>query len=325
MILKLSRPDHVRVITVTLNPVLDKTLLVQKFEAGKTFLADRSDNYAGGKGVNVSRALLKFGIQSIATGIIGNKGNDTYLAILSGEGIHNDFLTAGGYVRTSVTIVSMGRDDETHIREKGPHISFEMVTRLKAKLKITVQDKPGPEGTIVVFSGSLPAGLPADTYSELIRSLEGYGTSVFLDASAEALRDGIRARPLYIKPNEQEVDDALGFLPKSKQDFIRAFGIFHDMGIKQVMISRGKNGLLYSVDNRIIRASVDVDNPINTVGSGDAAVAGSVLGSMNNLTPEETARLACAMGSANTLIAGGCNVNREDVTMLYERATVEYL
>jgi fructose-1-phosphate kinase PfkB-like protein len=97
------------------------------------------------------------------------------------------------------------------------------------------------------------------------------------------------------------------------------------MGIKKVMISRGKNGLLYSVGDRIISASVDVDNPINTVGSGDAAVAGCVLGLLNNLTPEETARLACAMGSANTLIVGACNINREDVSMLYERVAIEYL
>jgi fructose-1-phosphate kinase PfkB-like protein len=154
---------------VTLNPVLDKTLLVQNFEAGKTFLADRSDNFAGGKGVNVSRALSTFSIRSIATGIIGDSGKDTYLAILSGEKIRHDFLSTNGYVRTSVTIVSGSGEDETHIREKGPHISVEMVSKLKAKLNKFVQEESDPGDTIIVLSGSLPAGLSSGTYKELIR------------------------------------------------------------------------------------------------------------------------------------------------------------
>ncbi len=325
MIQKLSKSKHASTITVTLNPVLDKTLLVQNFEAGKTFIADRSDNFAGGKGVNVSRALLTFGVQSIATGIIGDSGKDTYLAILSGEEIRHDFLSTDGYVRTNVTIVSGSGKHETHIREKGPYVSSAMISKIKSKLKKLVKNEFDREGTMIVLSGSLPAGLPIGTYNELIGSLEGYGCSIFLDASSEALCEGIKAKPLFIKPNEQEVDDVLGFYPKSRQDFIRAFRMFHDMGIKQVMISRGKKGLFYSVGDRIISAYVNVDNSINTVGSGDAAVAGCVLGSMNNPTPEETARLACAMGSANTLITGACNIKREDVSMLYDRVTIDYL
>ncbi len=326
------------VVTVTLNPVLDRTLWVRDFRAGETYIADRSESFAGGKGVNVSRALLSFGVPSIATGIIPERGNDLYLELMKRDGIAQDFYFTDGFLRTNITIVSSRNEQETHLREKGPVISKPAFKNFVNKLNAVISGGSKQEGKnpalyenkpcrysppICILSGSIPSGLPREAYHDLICFLKERGALVFLDASGDALKKGLEAKPLFIKPNLREVEDALGFSPASPTTITRAFDAFHNMGIDQVMISRGKEGLLFSRGDGIISASITVDNPLNTVGSGDAALCGGVLGCILNLKDDETARLACALGAANTLIAGACRFSKKDVSDFYSRVTVE--
>ncbi|MGQ9616151.1 MAG: 1-phosphofructokinase family hexose kinase [Spirochaetota bacterium] len=326
------------IITVTLNPVLDRTLWVKNFRAGETFIAYRSENFAGGKGVNVSRALLKFRVPSIATGIIPKRGNEIYIELLKRDGILHNFYFTEGFLRTNITIVSSGNKQETHIRVKGPSISESTLKGFMKKLNMLFEknflvdnknldsDKKRSESTpnpICILSGSIPQGLGDDTYSKLIHHLKEKGTLVFLDSSGEAFKRGIAEKPYFIKPNLEEVRDALGFLPDSDADIRKAFDLLHRIGIEQVMITRGKDGLLFSKGNSIVNAYLRINNPLNTVGSGDAALAGGVLGYIHNMNTEETARLACALGAANTLTAGACRFLKEDVLNFVKKVTIE--
>jgi fructose-1-phosphate kinase PfkB-like protein len=333
------QPEHIPlIITVTLNPVLDRTLWVKNFRAGETFIAYRSENFAGGKGVNVSRALLRFGVSSIATGIIPKRGNEIYLELLRKDGIPHDFYLTEGFLRTNITIVSSGTKQETHIRDKGPSISEGTFRGFLKKLIKLVEgrfpvdkknpgcDKKSPErasNPICILSGSIPQGLGDDTYSKLVLSLKKKGVVVFLDSSGEPLKMGIAEKPYFIKPNLEEVRDALGFLPDSNADILKAFEVFHRMGIEQVMITRGKDGLLFSNGKEIVNAFLRIDHPLNTVGSGDAALAGGVLGYINNMDTVETARLACALGAANTLTSGACRFSKKDVFDFVKKVTIE--
>lgn len=307
-------------VTVTLNPVIDKTLWVKEFTPGKTFLVDRSETVAGGKGVNVSRALLNFGITSLATGILCNEGKEIYLNLLKKDRIRNDFIEAPGSLRTNVTIVSKQKEIETHLRERGPLIDPDVLNDLEKKIKTL-----NKENSFFVFSGSLPSGLPIDSYYRLITAVKNLGTLAFLDSSGDALKEGLKAKPYFIKPNTFEVKDCLGFIPESRDDFLRAFDTFHDMGIPFVMISRGRQGILLSSGKAIVRARLEIQNPINTVGSGDASLAGGLIGIGAQLNSEDTARLACSMGGANTLVSGACIFNMEDVLDLYYKVEIDYL
>jgi tagatose 6-phosphate kinase len=330
-----------RVVTVTLNPAVDRTLWVPGFEAGKTFSVERSETVAGGKGVNVSRALKRLGIDSTATGIIGRDGSAPYLGSLDAEGLSHDFVFVDGTLRTNVTVLACGgacggevnpegRSDETHLREKGPAVAEAALAELEEKLKALIQDS-----CLVVFSGSLPLGLPDDSYGRLVELAKSRGARSALDSSGAPLRLGLKTGPFLIKPNAREVEESLGFLPKGEAGLLEAIRRYKAEGIEAVMISLGKEGLVYSRpqspggggDFRVsaVRARLSVEHPLNAVGSGDAALAGALAGILSGFCDKDTARLACAAGAANTLVSGACIFRSEDVERLFGMTEVKAL
>lgn len=319
MIDKLKIKLKHKIVTVTLNPVLDKTLWIKEFKKGGTFLVEKSKTIAAGKGVNVSRALLNIGITSIATGILAEGGKTLYLHLLNKEDIKNDFLFTDGLVRTNITIISDSKGRETHLRERGPYIDVSILRDFQAKLR-SISTK----NTFFVFSGSLPSGLPMKSYFDLINTVKEHGSDVFLDASGKALRKALKAKPFCIKPNIYEVEDAIGFRPQSSEDFVRVVNDFHEMGIKNVMISRGSRGIIISQGKEIIHARINIPNSINAVGSGDAALAGGLIGILSNLSIQDTARLACAFGGANTLESGASIFHTQDVIDLFHKVKIKY-
>ena len=327
-------------ITVTLNPSIDRTLWVHGFRAGATFLADRSEDYAGGKGVNTSRALLRMGAASTATGILGARGGRLYRDILEREGISHRFLACEGRVRTNVTVLSGRGVPETHIRDRGPALPAETTGQFLRLLDTILagpaaqtakpRGEPGPgapvhPSAVVVLSGSLPEGFQSATYARIIERIRANGALAYFDASGEPLRLGLESKPAFIKPNRHEVREALGFLPRSERDCLRAVAAFHAMKIPLVMVSRGTEGLVLSDGKEAVSAKTPVEEPVNSVGSGDAAVAGAVLGFLEHLSLEETARLACAMGGANTLLPGGGALEKEQVLRLSRMTRVKRL
>jgi fructose-1-phosphate kinase PfkB-like protein len=333
------------VVTVTLNPSVDRTLWVPGFEAGRTLLVERSATVAGGKGVNVSRALGTLGTDSTATGFIGREGSGEYLAMLEREGIRHDFVRVDGTPRVNVTILSEAGAPETHIREKGPVVTEAALLELEQKLQTllegasrrgSVSTPPAhgprvPEGTspvqlagkpLVVISGGLPPGLGPRTYARLIELVHGCGAWAALDASGEPLKEGLAARPDLIKPNAQEVSDSLGFYPRSAGDLSRAIARYRGSGVETVMISLGKDGVVFSRGAGAVHARVKVDAPVNSVGSGDASIAGGIAGILSGFPDQGVAGLACAVGAANTLMSGACVFRLDDVEKLL--AEVEF-
>jgi tagatose 6-phosphate kinase len=335
--LPLHREKHTPIITVTLNPVVDMTFWVPHFRIGKTFLSEQSAVFAGGKGVNTSRALLHLNIISTATGIIGKRGRSTYIDILDNEGIGHHFISTDGSVRTNVTIITAGKR-ETHIRDLGSHLTAgtfkrflhhfkELVTKAKKEMNPVPEtrlDSPDRK-PLVILSGSIPEGIPTESYRTLLHISHEMGALSLLDASGKPLRLGLEEKPFFIKPNRYEVEEALGILPESEYDYRKAIDSFHALGIKLVMISRGSKGLYLSNGNRTVSASVSVEWPVNTVGSGDAAVAGVVFGTINDLVIDDTARLSCALGAANTLVAGACIFESTQLQRLYRDVLVKTL
>jgi 1-phosphofructokinase family hexose kinase len=329
MQLRYNGESRSRILTVTLNPSIDRTLWVPGFEVGKTLRADRSEDFAGGKGVNTSRVLKRLGVRSTATGLLPATASRLYREILEGEGIEHDFVMTEGRMRTNVTVLSDGGAQETHIRDRGvpvPVDAFELfMARLDELMDAAPEGEEPPAQTYVVCSGSLPEGLRHDCYAAIIERVRVSEALAFLDSSGTPFTLGLQAGPTFIKPNRHEVEEALGFLPQSDEEYIRASRAFHRMGIPFVMISCGDEGLLLSDERKLVWAAAAVEHPLSTVGSGDAAVAGMLLGMISGMDIEETARLACALGSANTLIPGGGRVEWDDVLRLYERAQLRFL
>ena len=320
MIEELTRDLERKIVTVTMNPVFDKSLFIRGFEPGGTFIAEESTTLAAGKGVNVSRALKNVSIDSIATGILPEGGMDAYLELLEHEGISHDFVHTQGAIRTNVTLVNTIGCDETHIRERGPLIGSLSLKLLQKKIISLIEDE-----TVFVFSGSLPEGLPSTAYAGLIETLKRYGCPSFLDTSEDALRDTVSSGPFFVKPNLEEAEQVLGYYPEKADDLKKACEDFHEKGVENVMITMGKKGVVFSGKGELVRASVEIPFPVNSVGSGDAALAGSIVGILGGLDAKSIARLACTFGAANSLISGAGRFQYGDLERLYGMAETSAL
>lgn len=305
------------ITTVTLNPVLDRTLWIKDFIPGRTFQVERSETVAGGKGVNVSRALQTLGVQSLATGIMASSGSEPYLSLLEKDTIQHDFISVDGALRTNITIISNTISGETHLRDRGPNLNSSILKDVETKL-----EKLSKGHTYFVFSGSLPEGLADNTYNQLIKAITKIGKVAVFDASGDPFKAGLKAQPFLIKPNAFEVKDALGFFPETTEELVGSIQSFYHLGIKNIMITLGEKGLIFSQGKEILHARVDIPPPINTVGSGDASLAGGLIGIVSELESEETVRLACAMGGANTFVSGACVFNLEDVNTLIDSVEI---
>jgi tagatose 6-phosphate kinase len=176
---------------------------------------------------------------------------------------------------------------------------------------------------IVVFSGSLPKGLPATFYAELVDIVKSEGALAFLDTSGEALAAGVRSLPFFIKPNEDEVAQLLGKPMERESDLYGGIRRLMDSGIGCVVVSLGEKGAVAGFQGRLYRVIAPRVEAVNAVGCGDSFVAGMAVAISRKRPIEECLRLAAAAGSANALTEEAGNVRPEDVQRLFEQVRVE--
>ena len=205
------------IITVTLNPAMDKTITVEKLQVGELnkVLSARED--VGGKGINVSKTLKSFGAESIAVGFLGGAAGSRIRDVLHEKKIEEHFTGIKNETRTNLKVADR-EGCVTEINEAGPLIEetelrmfCEMLEevlkqgKLSATEKMPDAQKKTDAKDLVVFSGSMPKGIPVDFYRQMIEKIHELGAEAFLDADGAAFSEGLRARPDIVKPNLQEL------------------------------------------------------------------------------------------------------------------------
>jgi 1-phosphofructokinase family hexose kinase len=302
------------IVTVTPNPVLDRTLTVPRIVFNAMMRATSSRLDWDGKGLNVSRALHALGVESVAMGFIGGATGQVLARGLDDMGIATDFVPVAGETRTNVIIT----DTERYVKanEAGPTVQ----AREAAALLERVRQRVRP-GEVWVFCGSLPPGLPLDFYAGLIALVQTRGARALLDSSGEALRLGCEAGPYLVKPNTIEAAQMMQEenLPEihSDADALRAVGFFLERGIEWVALSLGAGGLLLASEQETVRARPPRVRARNPVGAGDALLAGVAYALARGLGPGEVARWGVAAGTAAALREGVSVGTRAEVQALY--------
>lgn len=278
------------IITVTLNPATDKIYYIEGFTEGGTNRAVGSRSYPAGKGVNVSRVLLSYGVESLAMGICGIG----FAEKLANYGVESDFVTVRDESRTNVKIADVESGLTTEINGEGMTISQAALGAFRSRL-FTKVDK----GDIVVFSGSIAPGMPEDIYYELIKKCKELGAYVILDSSGAALERGIEAKPHMIKPNLDELEYLAKVRPETKTEIITVANMLLEEGVQTVLVSMGAEGAaLISHASEPIFAPAPKIDPGCTVGAGDAMVAAYIIGRLKRLPPEEILKSAVEAGSS---------------------------
>lgn len=309
------------ILTVTLNAAMDRTMAVPNFAIG--FRHRSTDTYAmpGGKGVNVARVVKTLGQPVIATGFAGGRTGDRVVADLNREGILCDFVAIQEESRTSTAVQDPTTGIATEINEYGPEISAEELNLMHEKL-----DYLAKAAEVVVLAGSLPRGLPTDIYGTLVQQLQGHGLEVLLDASGEALRQGIRTAPNVIFPNQVEAEMVVGHEFSGDEDYLRGAADLVRMGAKGAVITH-RDGCAAHLEKddgvvRYLGRAIEVDS-VSSIGSGDALVGGFAAGTIEGRSYADSLELGLACAAANSLNYGAGTLARDTVKRLLDAAQVE--
>ncbi|TQM69047.1 fructose-1-phosphate kinase [Actinomadura hallensis] len=260
------------IVTVTLNPSLDRTIEVDVLARGAVIRARSARLDPGGKGVNVSRALLANGVASTAVVAVGGADGDQLRRLLEAEGMRVDAVRVAGRTRSNVTIVEPG-GVTTKLNEPGGPLSAAELDEIGAAVEAAAAG-----ASWVVGCGSLPPGVPDDTYAGLCRRFGPDGIPVAVDTSGAALRAAVPAGPDLIKPNREELAEAVGGPVDTIADVVEAAGELRDRGARAVLVSLGAEGAVLVDDDGVLTGEAPVARPNSTVGAGDALLAGFLAG-----------------------------------------------
>lgn len=310
------------ILTVTLNAALDRTLTVPNFEVGFRHRATDTLSLPGGKGVNVARTIKTLGQPVIASGFLGGRTGDRILADLTREGILCDFVRIEQESRTSTAVLDPAMNATTEINEYGPEISPREIELMYEKL-----DYLSKAAEVVVLAGSLPRGVESGIYGSLLAFLHNLGSTTLFDTFGDSLRQGVKAGPDVVFPNQEEAEVIIGYEFTGDDDFLAAARGLRELGAGSVVIKSREGCAAQILDTdgtvRSFIGKAPQVATISSVGSGDALVGGYAVALHRNLNAAECLRLALACAAANTLRAGAGVFYPDDVDRLAELVEVQ--
>ena len=287
------------IYTVTLNPAIDKTVVIGNFSAGGVNRVESVREDAGGKGINVSKCLKNLGETSVAAMILAGDTGRRLEKMLGCLEIPVLSVWAEGESRTNLKIIDPCKKENTDINEPGPKVSAALLEKLQAK----VGEKILP-GDIVILSGSLPAGVDRDLYGKWVAAFRKLGADVYLDADGEPMRKGMAAVPYMIKPNNEELAALLEKPSLTMEEMLEEGKRLLETGMREIIISLGGAGALFLSREGCFHGE-GLSVPVkSTVGAGDSVVAAAAFGQARNFSREERIRLCMAMGAASVMQSG---------------------
>lgn len=313
------------ILTVTPNANLDKTYCVEDFALDKVHRPSQSFTVAGGKGINVARVYQTLGGTAIATGFLGGANGRIMTRALETERIANQCVKVNGESRICIAIVDPKRGTQTEVNERGPEITPRNLRALERKIETLLSQRAFK---CVILSGSLPPGVPADFYARLIERIKPTGTPVALDASGEALRIGVQARPWLVKPNCAELEAILERPLQGDADMLQAGSDLCASGVEIVILTRGEKGAYLVAPSERWEATPPKIKFASAVASGDSFLA-AFLWRYFHETPQrdlaQSLRLATGAGAANAAVIGAGFCTRESIFALAEKSALRKL
>jgi 1-phosphofructokinase/tagatose 6-phosphate kinase len=308
------------IITVTLNAAIDKSLSVPNFRLGRRHRTVEQRTMAGGKGVNIARALKSLGQPVIATGLAGGATGTHIVEQLTEESILNDFVRIREESRTNTAVLDPTNGEQTEINERGPAVSEREVELFRDKLLYLARG-----AAIIVLAGSLPRGVEPDLYATLIRDLQKLDVITVIDTDGEPLRHAVRAEPNVVSPNVLEAEELVGHEFNDDEDRSIAVREITQLGAREAIMTLTDGCLAQvTVDGapRMHRVHIEPREPVAAIGSGDAFIAGYVASRYGGGTPEECLRFGVACGAESTSRLGAGLIDPREVERLLTDVTV---
>jgi 1-phosphofructokinase len=310
------------IITVTLNPALDKTLQVPNFTPGRRHRTVDQVAMPGGKGVNVARAIKLLGQPVIATGIAGGATGTRIVEALNDDSILNDFVRIREESRTNTAVLDPTTGLQTEINERGPAVTPQELELFREKLLYLAKG-----ASVCVFAGSLPRGIEPGVYSELIREVKRLGVTTVLDTEGEPLRLAVRAEPDVVSPNELEAEELVGQEFNDVEDRAQAVLEMVRLGARESIMTVRDGCFANVVDDgqALYRVRVREQEARSRIGSGDAFLAGYIAARYTGRSPVECLRYGVACGAESVQHFGAGMIDASNVDRLFGEVEAEQL
>lgn len=305
-----------RIVTLTLSPTIDTSTEVDHVVAERKLRCDEPAHEPGGGGVNVARALRRFGVDPLAVFTAGGPTGEQLIQLVRDEDVSIHPVPIAGHTRENFTVRETATTLQYRFCMPGPRIENE---EWQAVLDVLRSLDPAPD--YLVASGSLPPGLPEDAFAEIARIARERGTRMILDTSGPPLRAAIDAGLFLIKPNLSELAWLEGeeWIADGDQLNEAATRLLTEHDCEAVVVSLGAGGALAVNGDEMARISAPTVRPESKVGAGDSMVAGIIWGLEQGKSVLEAASLGVAAGAAAVMTPGSDLCQRDDTERLYEQ------
>lgn len=306
------------ITTVTLNPAIDRTIVVDQFEFGSVNRVQSVREDMGGKGINVARILLALGSEAQAIGFMGQSNLGHVQNLLQRDAIPTDFVLINAATRLNTKLIEARSHTTTDINEAGFTVSAHDLEAMKTRI-----NQAADQSEFIVFSGSVPKGLPTQIYGDLIGMINGPCKTV-LDADGVLLLEGLKSHPYLIKPNIHELESALGRTLETPESIVAAArDLIRLYQITYVLVSMGGDGsILVTPDRAFFAAPIKVEVR-GTVGAGDSMLAGFVHCLASGFDSESALAWATACGALAVSKVGTESFTRAEVETLAGKVQIK--
>ncbi len=300
------------IVTVTLNPAIDRTIVIEDFQIDHVNPVKSTQRDAAGKGINVGKVLDRLGFEPLLTGFLAGQNGHFIKENLNALKLDHHFIQVVGETRENLKIWPLNLRKMIELNEDGPLFQEDAYDRLERYLEDRLS-----AGDWLVLSGSLPKGAPTDLYARLIKRSHVRGVKTVLDASNQALEEGLKAHPTILKPNRQELETLAGKPLPTLEDIK---GFLRDPrfdNVEDIYVTLGHQGALAKQGTRWLFANPLTLETKSTVGAGDAFVAGLMVAKAKGHGFEETLKYASATASAATQTEGTTPPAPYDIQTLF--------
>jgi tagatose 6-phosphate kinase len=308
------------ILCITLNPIIDKILKVDKLRQGGSAHSTEINLFGGGKGNNTARVLNGLGIDVLAFNLLGGFEGGQLKAILNAEGFKNDEFTIKGRTRIHDFILEKDSGKITDIYEPSPEITVEEKKLIIQKIKNIIKFSE-----FVVISGSSPCQIADDIFFETVLAAKKHGIKTIVDTSGNALKIALKARPFLIKPNKEETEEIINKKINNQKDIMGALDFYESEDIKISVISMGRMGAYIRYEGRTFKAQTPDIATANSFGSGDCMVAGFIKGFIMDMPIEKIIKLGMAAGTANAVKTDIASIKEKDINAYLPQIKVELI
>ena len=307
-----------KIVTLTLNPALDKSTIVDRIVASEKLRCERPIFHPGGGGVNVSRALKKLGYDSLAIYTAGGPEGSLFEELLNKEAISQQIIPISDRTRENFMVVNSTTNEQFRFGMPGP----ELVEAEYLRVEKIIEQLPGSVQYLIA-SGSLPLGVPDDFYGRLAKIAKSKNIRFICDTSGPALEHALNEGVFFVKPNVSELYELSGKnIAYGNEVNEMATELISNKKAEYVAVSLGGKGAVIVSEEASYHAIPPASQVRSTIGAGDSMVAGLIIGFSQNESIDEVIKKGVSAGTAATMNVGTGLSKKEDYEQLLSLVTV---